>query len=430
MKSFVRLLLALPITLGLLGGSVARAATEFDGVTVPAECQEVVQKVHDLSKAYVVAVANSRSGRAEKTFSDLQQIIFGQLGEGAPCFESALRVMALAPGYASTEQISQWTGNGGTSSVDDVAQLAAELMDLGKFRFLTKSLRGKLAGKWLDQIPGTDDYSTIGGYDCATSTIYVDPYLRPFDLFATVLHEMDHFLRDKFLEPKPSNWLPAKFFSGPESSQEMNWSLYNLADEAYATMDSGARQMGLQSNRKAKEFGADWFVPFSETKGAYRVNGDLTFISSNGPVYRSQKILETQIGSGLPRMLLSGQAVTLAQDDKKKAGELIANRQEIWDDIINAYFPDKSPVIPGGSASVFFDGFEFGLSSIVAYDLARNQKVNEAVAAPSRMCRAYLDSIGRGEVDHYIGVGFGDSQKEIRAARASVRPCLDLRRKL
>lgn len=105
-------------------------------------------------------------------------------------------------------------------------------------------------------------------------------------------------------------------------------------------------------------------------------------------------------------------------------------QDEIWGDVISAYFPDQRPEIPGGSATAFFDGTRFGFAPAEDYNLMLHSRLEEAISAPSPMCRAYLDSIDRGEVDHYIGVSFGDAGSGVRAARASVRPCMDLRGKL
>ena len=430
---FRRVSVAQTAAVMFLFAGAAQANLLVEGVSVPNACHDAAAKTAELVRSYSQFVHDAKSGDADREYSSLAQYVFHDIGESNPCFESALDVLIISASEARSVISEDLYPTSFESAVSDVDQKMLVMMENHKVKFLTPDSRGKMGGKWLDKIPGTDEYATIGGYDCALSTIYVDPYLRPFDLFATVFHEMDHVIRDKTFKPDPGHPLPEKLFS-EGAKRELNWSLYNLADEAYALMNSGSRQAELQSAKRYVYGPADLFGYHKKT---YSVRNDLTLFSKDGPVYRLKKILEKsdiQWFGNLPDAILED-TVTSKQDyyaNKDQVNAAIASaRHEIWSSIISAYFPESPPVIPGGDAAEFFnsDLWQFSTGGSVQsgkLDVPFEDSLKES----SPMCKAYLDSVNRGEVDHYIGVHFSDSQPSVKAARASVRPCLDLRRKL
>src|ERR1700722_17688019 len=73
-----------------------------------------------------------------------------------------------------------------------------------------------------------------GVYDCANSDIYIFLNQRPFDIAGSLVHEFDHFMRDKFI---PLDFLTSRF-PPTRSETKADWRTYMLLDELLASAEA------------------------------------------------------------------------------------------------------------------------------------------------------------------------------------------------
>ena len=436
----------------------------FDVSGEPISCALVPGHTLLLVEEYDRLVANSDKRGADEAYEKLRSFVFDEIGEQSPCFvEYGLEVIALETIKPSNQdRIQEHVEPQSRRAVGDIntqviTQAVAVLMDSGKFVFLTHKKRQELGGQWLEKTPGTGEYSAIGAYDCATSTVYVDPYLRPFDLATTIYHEMDHFVRDKTVLPLPQSTanselftstsdsgivppsvsLSPTFFGANSNPSALNWTLYNLADETAAMLDSRQRQMSLQSYVMKGTFqdGLYFDVRHYLPKKGYNYEKDLTFLSKGGPIadFKKTLVLGFHGNDELPPGwvmggILSERAIELAfqqQGQEKLLAKAQDLRSQIFATIGQAYFPNQKIVYPNGMDADHFFDFNFE----TAFNLATANQVPAWISGPSPMCKAYMDSITHGELDQYLGVRF-NTESGSGAVKASVRPCLSLRTRL
>ncbi len=149
------------------------------------------------------------------------------------CYELAMSRHVLSSLYIYWLQIAEHPKNLNDKILQDEILLAATVATAlardGKIKFITPEVRGQTRGLWQKR-NSNGEHEILGGYDCQTSTIFIDPTLAPFNLGATLVHELDHLFRDKYFD---------------FSAQGLNAKTYLLMDELIASSHAGFLQKSL-----------------------------------------------------------------------------------------------------------------------------------------------------------------------------------------
>jgi len=152
--------------------------------------------------------SNSVSGRQKKLAKSRLSEMRGRIKDfgskyGKDCEEDALAHYALASFWRTLEYSSGFSSQDYSREMEaqrykrSLGFLASALHNQRKIRWLTVENRKKLGPSWLEKKEGR--FKVLGAYDCEKMVIYIDPNLRPFDVAAVLVHELDHLFRDKFL---------------------------------------------------------------------------------------------------------------------------------------------------------------------------------------------------------------------------------------
>jgi hypothetical protein len=307
--------------------------------------------------------------------------------------------------------------------------MGAMLHNRGLLETIDPADRPRWGPEWSERSADGLTYRLLGGYECMSSRIHVDPTLRPFNLGASLIHEMDHLFRDK---ASPA-YDPAKrdaLFSAPLISflnANKRWKGMAAADETFASVLASLYQRLLSAI--PARFG---------DPGAYQVPADLLFFRKDG----NMEALLSALGLETPEAFL---ARALAQDFRNpppgSVWQLVRREWDaIWGQVKGTFFQpppaagDPSFEIldaPGFTTSLLWQSTYLRRMPWEFYDeRAREWKpfsldetqassartrallepqlyipfaIHAKVAAPSAMCQAYQEAVARGELEGYLG---------------------------
>ena len=416
--------------------SVAFSATS----ALADSCQPYREQIWQHIVEYNKEAFDSKTNRAEDHYLKIQDILFKQVGEDEPCFQTlADSYVSFAygiydPNKIGRGQMGSSVGliSGGITSVQNrqTPTFVTKLFEHKKVVYLTDASRKQLGGIWAEKDHQGEEYNLIGGYDCAETKIYLDISLRPFDLTATLTHELDHLYRDKAWNIDP------KLMTNDEDGKpQINWTLYNLADEALAITAGASVFIGAKSSWEVDPF----WGSLSAIHHHYKITNDFTLFSKNGPVsrFRSNFIFE---GPTTIARELSGDSDYRKNENSENGlsanlAQAKAERNQYFSIIAQTYFPGQSIELPDGKD--YDDFFEFDGSPWKTYPKGNDfisynsmdmnydpqNDVIKAIDAPqSQTCRAYLDSLSKTSVNHYLGTRFSKT--------SSIRPCVNFKHSL
>lgn len=366
-----------------------------------------------------MAAARNNTGDADDQYKKIRDLIFNQSAQDLTCQKAllagyAINSLKIGPRHASDGDQSDYADLRAESQqeplfalTESVSNLFLELFKKDKIVFLTDDFRVKHGGHWNDR-DDQGQYTSIGAYNCENSTIYIDPYLHPLDLAVTVYHELDHLVRDK---------------DGAQNTQD--WDSYNFYDEFAAITVSSALQADFQLITTGKLVGSLRSHPFS-------VDHDFTLFASGGDYYKLYRELNgcdmnCDLGglaadgiapSHLAYGILHGNAQNV--HGLNDSNTIQRERNGIMDAIIQSYFPTEAQLasrIENSAPSNALYTLQDWLASpeTIATLVSKLDTVTD-------QCRAYSQSVQKGEMNQYLGVQFPTDGDAV--GKASIRPCL------
>jgi len=160
----------------------------------------------------------------------------------------------------------------------------ALLIHQDRLQLLTPAMRKLLGGDW-------NTGEVFGAYDCNSRILSIDPTMRPFDLGATLQHEMDHFMRDQFFgaEQILENFSSESFLDILKTQtmptpDQINWEAYLTLDEAIASIEASMMQREQINDQGMPDFNMKKNSMVLKVDGLYQADGDFTFRVGSGPM--------------------------------------------------------------------------------------------------------------------------------------------------
>ena len=439
-----------------------------------AQCDQVVNQLLSLSEKYRTDLATS-SNATQKDLDQIHTYLFNTLvdkstdksGLPNPCYQTAMNAYVLEsliivndPQYEvavknKIQTSSQVSVSNFVPENRSTFLLAVALLNGGHIQILTPELRKSLGGGWIDQIPKpqkfTSPYQLRGAYSCTTSKIYVDTEVTPINLAANIVHEIDHFIRDR---------------RSPAPADGADWKAILLQDETFALATGVFKQLMLTNiqvprNRFARAFSDGYLGPFYQ---AYKSVGDGNLFSKDGPldqVYHtgdSYDFSRNMFGtySGYPHELNLSCSAPI-ENVYKAVNAVYFPNSTLTDSAYAAMdqsfsgtsteglykwladttpfqplmIPTSSPPLPfeidGDFTRMPFNGFNYGrrLQLPVQQALTSIAQLLTGIDAPSPMCQALVTSGDNKDVQDYIGskLSLGDKNGEagVKGGEAGVK---------
>ncbi|OFZ19126.1 MAG: hypothetical protein A2X94_10290 [Bdellovibrionales bacterium GWB1_55_8] len=183
-KHLISLLIPLLVLLGSATAVIAsfheqELVEQLKALSTPAECQVEISTMSNLLAEYDRAGERNRA----RTAKNIQKKIFISLQtaqQSRPiCFKPLARLYAVGAVYLVGRDRFQ----------NDYAAALSALANANLLEPVTAEMRAELGGLWLKDI--------LGAYDCSETRIFFEPFQTPVNLGVTLIHELDHLLRDK-----------------------------------------------------------------------------------------------------------------------------------------------------------------------------------------------------------------------------------------
>jgi len=367
----------------------------FANTDMIGNCAASNQKIQQLLNQYSLYGLMSDPIKTDATFKELHELIFNHHDQSGddPCYEQSLNTYAtLAPLVDATRYMDldpkirpllppEEFGSKTPWAADAVATLIRK----NKLIFLTPENRRKLGGKWNELTP-EGEYTSVGAYDCMTSIVYVDPTLRPLDFSITLIHELDHVYRDKFMDG----------FDYPKGTAG-NWEAINFIDEVEAILTGAQKWAGMKTQITVKHavFG-------NKAQFAFNLQHDGTLY--NGPAMNAMY-------AGLH---FSQEFAMMAMEIHSTARDLLLT------EVRDAYFPDtENPTLKAMQIEPeSYEWFPRATNASARQWTSLEVKLNQ----PSLSCENYVQSLKLGPVSQYVGAHFSDENTDHPSL--TLRPCL------
>ncbi len=168
----------------------------------------------------------------------------------------------------------------------ELSLLVAFLGNRGTLQKLNPHLRHVFAGDYPESLwlqKNEEGYFTVAFYDCYESLIYLDTELRPFNLAASLYHELDHLYRDK----KISTLILPRNSSIEDASIADDIEKYLATDELLATISSGfyqRRMLEVDRNVRLDGLSIGNEFNFFQIDGPLNESFELLFSDSSQPI--------------------------------------------------------------------------------------------------------------------------------------------------
>ena len=437
-----------------------------------AACGDLVRQEVQLINEYGIEAAGSQRSEA-KDASHRIHVLFKQAKDtpNRPCLETAFRIYAvgsvflldpsnynvpkvmIGQGVTSTSTFSAMDGSVQVSALSNLplTYLTAALANRNKFSFFAEPVE-------TSPVNGDKPREILGAYDCSNSTLYLDPWLPPLDLGATLLHELDHLFLDKKFSKEA---LQAEFAN---ADGKINWRAYVLEDEFAAITHSAIAQREMYVLPRKYWQWTLWGSPytFQWSKLPYQLDADLRLFSRDGAIASLELMFEP--GSDTETLLALATARNVEMTGKytglqfSKIGSTDPDVLGRFDkaaariiDIVNAPYFGNSPLTDSDRSLLKADRHGLELTPlpawIQAHDLSVSPLIGDSTAKtgslvftgptnyftsdnkpitriefsgmdallsgidevitsmdrPTDVCKLYLDAISLGELDQYIG---------------------------
>jgi len=317
-------------------------------------------------QTYFQAAGQNNSKISDKFYSEIQSLLLTHYNQASPCFED-LSKMYLVLSINQLENAN--TDNRIYDERPTTTWLTFFFMSQGKIKFLTPKKREDLGCQYLQRGKNLF-YEIFAFYNCLDSTIYVDPFMAPFNLAGSFLHELDHLMRDKLI---------------PISSDYYNPSEWVLLDEVLASMYTGFLQKKSMGDVYFQTLGHQFHNLDNDNQlfrhGKTKLLG-LTLINRDGPLVKMMEELSklsstigsptTDVSVFLSYVILN--PVQLINEDyllyfspfQEATGREAVT--EIFQIVSKAYFP---------GVSFEFSKFEYSSEFAMSHDLRRLDPLSE-----------------------------------------------------
>jgi len=393
------------------------------------QCEKKLVKLDELLGGYTGFASANKSSVTRGIFTQIKTLIFEQTrAEGSCQNDLMVRYLVDSINIAQSTASSTKSNNESSlyslfSSATRISSLITGLYHQNKLQFVTENFRKKSGGHWLDR--GNDgNYSVLGGYDCGTSTVYIDPNLHPLDEAITAFHELDHFIRDKTTQAVDPIFV---------KNEKIDWSAYNLNDEVSSITYSAAAQADLQgvygrSIRKHPFDVADDLSLFSRQGLFYQIfKSNEEPMCGRGAGYKMLGVITTAGMCYLPNAYGSHTHIS----DTDLAAELYTNQvhndkySKIREIIWKSYFEGTtttSELPPQSDNRDTHHGYN--LISWLSSNNNQDDSLIESAKMSSTVCKLYQADMNTGAVTHYLGSQFEASE------HSAMKPCLRFSDKL
>ena len=238
------------------------------------KCGQSVREILTLVQEYGEDVTNHDSQGADKTYKTISEKINSSGETKNDCLGPMKQAYVVGSSfilfknpreYRSESSGSQWAIRKPYEPLS-IALKVIYLFNQDKIGFLSKNLSQPI----------------LGAYQCESSKIYVSLNQRPYDTGATVIREMDHLFRDKFI---PLGVLKKQFppnANGISSVSQVDWRTYTLIDETLASSAATFAQRVI-------EFGLndEWMTyafTWVDKDNPYKAIDDFSFVAPHRPL--------------------------------------------------------------------------------------------------------------------------------------------------
>lgn len=327
------------------------------------QCDPWAVPMNILVRNYDAQVYAGDALGADITYRKIHQILFEELGEKNACFKAAAFSYALNSLYW-IDNTGFWAEKWATGQqpTRQKALLFAALINRGKAAILTPSDREALGGIWARTTKkGTP--TVLGAYDCGSSMVSLDILQRPLDEGATIIHELDHLMRDKLLAPDEY----PEFSDDPEYESHggygisgrargmignVPWQDFVLMDESYAVAYAALLQLRYRRSPYFEEpFGDLSFSlthgPASRMESAARAcEGNFWKDSPSAAFHYSVSTVLLDLSQGYQDNICWDDGRTRVAKQVERTENLVLQRdaKAIYRTVFGAYFPRRDPV--------------------------------------------------------------------------------------
>jgi hypothetical protein len=413
-------------------------------------CSPVRKQILSGLGDYAEAASIGKGGKAKGIADHVMKLV--DFAGATNCANEELKTYVLGSYFISFPDIihesAHWLEAGGARQYNSFLQdfrtngnisvefrnvlVLALLIHQDRLQLLTPSMRKVLGGDW-------NTGEVFGAYDCNSRILSIDPTMRPFDLGATLQHEMDHFMRDQFFSGEKilENFSSESFMDifkarTLPSPDQINWEAYLTLDEAIASIEASMMQREQINDQGMPDFNMKKNNMVIKVNGLYLADDDFTFRVSSGPM---EKLF--QLGNlHDPVMDLEqihyhdtfsfGYSDQQAIKDQKKPAAF----QVIFDLIHSGYFAgavlnDQIKAILARAAPLDIDPLNSDTIALmdapVGYTFETDNEFVKsmyqgisAVAARlpkvSSACTLYDQAVQSGKVSGYAGLRFGEKE--------------------
>jgi len=384
----------------------------------------VSDKIWSEVKTYQKYLLNGRFREAEKVIHGTIDYVENDIGENNGCFHQAALSYILS-------SLVLWDQQTASNFNYELLLTTAFLGNQGKLVLLTPNLRKSLQGNdkksfWTKK--DSRGFEVIGGYECERSIIYIDSNLRPFNVSATLVHELDHLFRDKY----------------EEVDETKTARLVTFVDELSATLHGLFVQKALATdplilrstyNRVDPEMHVTkkflWYTRYDNTyQNKKQPPNDANLYAQNGffdQFWDSRGMTPFSLYESFLKHWNITEGLTKNYPEYLPDLKIL---RSIMNVVSAGYFKNKSfiestpvPTLSNPLSHAIWsvdepfsgmDGFLFRLSSLT-------KKLDE----PSNSCIAFGNSVTNGELDDYLGTG--SSSDPGQPGNDGVRPSIPIK---
>ncbi|MEQ1877995.1 MAG: hypothetical protein ABL958_15235 [Bdellovibrionia bacterium] len=269
----------------------------------PKQCHQPMKDIIELTNSYRTRFGMNLLSLTESTGDKIIEKLrtsYAQNGtEG--CFEAVSLAYAVAS-VAMFEPMSMPIASYKRQENDPVATNAAYsyiaiyLANSGRVKIIDPALRDGKSCMWRALSADKKTYKVGGAYDCMSRTIFLDPFQRPLNMGAVILHEIDHLFRDAAYD--------LSRFPGDLTE-------YLLIDETLAIARAAYLQMHYRDNPGRSGL---YLIEPREDLSLYKRGGSFegiyTSLRAKGPVtmdrfYRESLLPKPGVGLYPPQQMLT-----------------------------------------------------------------------------------------------------------------------------
>ena len=214
---------------------------DYPFLRIPKKCNDAVTRMTTTVQTYILRweqgiAITERENHIKEDLEEEVKRIKARLDElyrsdlAKDCFEPAAMAYILKSlGALGSQKVNSF-------QTESYRLLLAFLYNHGYLEILTPGKRCNAGGLWnRKKEPENEtldsDFIMYGAYICQNSVISIDPFQAPFDLAASLLHELDHLFRDKYSE---------LYQSGNSEDDSLKKSFFDLGLDEYLASTVGA----------------------------------------------------------------------------------------------------------------------------------------------------------------------------------------------